>query len=86
MSLKPTPARVALAKAIAAGRVTYYRRWGHDPDEVKWDRKRVTGPYRQFEAAKLVTLGPAEHPSAYAPKPVQLTPEGVAWLAEHGQD
>lgn len=91
MALNPTGPRLDLMRAIVAdpGSVVYRRNWGHDPDEVVWTgltRKRVTGVYRQLDEAKLVTLGPASHPSMYAPRPVIATDAGREWLAERDKE
>lgn len=86
--LRPTKPRLDLMRAIVntPGGVQYLRRWGRDPDEVEWDRKTVTGVYRQLDTAGLVKLGPAAHPSMYAPKPVQATVAGEKWLAQHDKE
>ncbi len=91
--LNPTGPRLALMRSIVneTGSVMYERRWGHDPDEVLYhpeggSRKKVTGVFRQLEAARLAKRGPATGPSMYAPQIVEATPAGRQWLADHDKN
>jgi len=88
--LKPTSTRLALMRSIVnePGTVVYLRRWGRDPDEVRYRPdggigKAVTSSYRQLKDAGLARRGPATHASAYAPQIVEPTAAGRQWLADH---
>lgn len=88
--LKPTGPRLALMRAIVndTGKVVYLRRWGRDPDEVRYQpegqrAKTVTGVFRQLEDAGFAKRGPAASASMYAPQVVEATASGRQWLADH---
>jgi hypothetical protein len=88
-NLKPTAARLALMRAVAAAEVTRIHYWNHGrgPDRivVRWNLKTVTGRYNELQAAGLVRLG-ASGASMYHPRSVELTDAGQQWLTDAEQD
>jgi hypothetical protein len=86
--LKPTPARLALLRAVERGEVKRFRGWGHEPDSSEWippeaPRRRVTSAVDLMFSAGWVRLGPRSSPSYYSAAPWLLTDAGRAVLAAH---
>lgn len=81
-ALKPTEARLALARGIEAGQVVDHGwarghvTWSHD-----FQQEIVTGQVAAFRRAGLLETPGAD--GEKPPYPVRFNDAGKAWLAEH---
>lgn len=72
----PTPTRLRLADAIAAGEITHYHFLRPET------RNTVTDGLMTMRVAELVAAGLAEIPPGdfFQTSKVRLTPDGMAWV------
>lgn len=86
-TIKLTPARVELLRAVAAGEVKHHRTWDlKKPNYDTIGHRRVTAEMGKLREHGLVRIGRSLSASAFSAQVWDLTEAGEQWLAENGEN